>query len=701
VTSQSKIDRALGAYPLLLAYLVLLIVYAFQTTKHVTPWNYTDELNWALLSRGVAHHGVAYLRFARAPFSSLYAYAIAPAWWAAGTPSGYSVAKYINAAVMTASLFPAYALARLFVPKWPAIACGIATAAIPALAYTGILIPETLAYPWACLVLWLVARALLRRDRGAIAIAVVALAVSPAVRSELSVLLVAAAIALGVFAGTSLRGRSVVRSWTWAERVGVAILALGVLIWIGAAGNHHSYSWQIGTHFHHRMFTYGLWAIGAFTIGVGVLPVLVSLAWLLGNRFRDERDRVLGGVLIGTVVAFGLYTAVKASYISTNFAIRVEERDVIYMAPVVFVAAMRFAFAARTRILPLALAALGVWYLLDTTPYHNTEHFYSDAPGLSLLQWLNQKVYFSTNDARRLLFGILIGSVVVLVLREQPRLRRALYPAGAILAVAVIGWNLWGEVAAAQASNSFSRTIVGLPKPPDWVDETTGHQKAMFIGQGLGGSQAFWSLEFWNQSLQFIWSVDASAPGPGPTRTPNFYGVDGAVDPPIDVKWVVAAPGVEPVGALKTTVGGLGLYRVSRPVRLADAYGGLSTDGANWMANAAWYYHFVSGPKRRGVMTIAFSRTAACGPAPSSTITIKVSRLRVTPEPQAQPVAGKTLVVRHVVVKSSPCTTNLVVHIPVRTPFRVDLTANRTFEASPTDLRQLSAQVTAFKFSAR
>jgi hypothetical protein len=700
VSSPTKLDRALGAYPLLLSYLVLLIVYAFQTTKHSTPWLYTDELNWALQSRGVAHHGVPYLRFASAPFSSLYAYVIAPAWWATGTPSGYSVAKYINAAVMTASLFPGYALARLFVPKWPAIACGIATAAIPALAYTGILIPEALAYPWACLVLWLVARALLRRDRRAIVVAVVALVISPAVRSELSVLFVTAAIALAVFAGTSRRGRSVVRSWTWPERIGAAILALGVLIWLGAAGNHHSYSWQIGTHFHHRMFTFGLWAIGAFTIGAGVLPVLLSLAWLLGNRFRDERDRALGSVLLGTVVAFGLYTAVKASYISTNFAIRVEERDVIYIAPVVFAAAMRFAFSARTRILPLAFAALGVWYLLDTTPYHNNEHFYSDAPGLSFLQWLNQHIAFSTSDARRLLFGILIGSVAVLVLREQPRLRRALTPAGAILALAVIGWNLWGEIAAAQASNSFSRTIVGLPKPPDWVDETTGRQKAMFIGQGLGASNAFWSLEFWNQSLQYIWSVDASAPGPGPTRTPNFYGVGGEVDPPIDVHWVVAAPGVDPVGTLKTTVGGLRLYHVPHPIRLADAFGGISTDGANWMSTSAWYYHFVSSPKRSGVMTIAFSRTAACGSFAPSHITVEVSRLRVTPEPQAQPVAGKLLAVRHVVVKSDPCTTNHVLRIPVRTPFRVDVIADGTFQPSQYDLRNLSAQVT-FGFSAR
>ena len=73
------------------------------------------------------------LRLHDVPFSSLYAYLIAPAWWAHWTGTGYAAAKYINVVVMAASLFPGYALARLFVPRRPALAVGIATAAIPAL----------------------------------------------------------------------------------------------------------------------------------------------------------------------------------------------------------------------------------------------------------------------------------------------------------------------------------------------------------------------------------------------------------------------------------------------------------------------------------------------------------------------------------------------------------------------------------------
>ena len=178
--------------------------------------------------------------------------------------------------------------------------------------------------------------------------------------------------------------------------------------------------------------------------------------------------------------------------------------------------------AGRARPIPVLLSAAAVWYLIDTTPYHNTEHFYSDAPGLSILQWLNRKpFYFTTTDAHRLLLGILFGSVALMVVRELARgrgsMQRLALPVGALLAVAIIGWNLTGEIAAGNASNSFSDSMRGvLPTPPDWIDRATGRARTMYIGQSLGGSNAFWSVEFWNQSISDVWSVDGSAPGPRP-----------------------------------------------------------------------------------------------------------------------------------------------------------------------------------------
>ena len=691
---RTRLDRLVAAYPLLLAYVLVLILYAWETTRHHSPWLFTDELQWAEESRGVAHHGTEQLRGTNVSFDSLYAYLIAPAWWAATTSGGYAAAKYINAIVMAASIFPGYALARLFVPRPAAVACGLATAVIPAAAYVDLLIPEPAAYLWSTIVLWLVARALMRPSRRSAGIAVAALVVAPAVRTELTVLFVAAAVGATVAAATSARGRHVVGGWTWRERAGAALLLVGAAVWLGALGNHHSTSWEIGTHFHHRLLTYGLWAAGAFTIGVGILPVVVSLTWILGNRFRTLEDRVLGGLFLGSVLAFGGYTAVKASYLSTRFAILVEERNLVYLAPLVFVVVARWALAPRTRVVPLALATAAVWYLLDTTPYHNTEHYYSDAPGLSVLQWLNQKVYFTTTDARRLVFGILIGTVVAMVAAELARRRRirwAALPAATLLAVAVVGWNLWGQVAAAFASNAFADHAASLlPKPLSWIDETTRNARSFYVGQSMAGSDQFWALEFWNESLGEIWSTDATAPGPGPVRTPNYLDTSGALDPQLDVDWLVAGPGIDPAGALETQAGLWRLYRVPHPIRIADAVGNVSTD-ASWMSTSAFYYRFTSAGREPGRATVTLSRAAACGAHPPSRVTIRLSRLWI--DRDGQPSPKRILAVRHVLVRSDPCDTKTI-RIPARAPYRIDVSAEGTFQPSEFDQRQLSAQVT-------
>ena len=506
-------------------------------------------------------------------------------------------------------------------------------------------------------------------------------------------------VAAVLMAATSAGGRRLIAGWSWHERLGAIVLSIGGLIALGALANHHSYSWEIGTHFHHRVFTYGLLAFGAFVIGIGVLPAVATLTWLLGARWRVPEERALGATLVGATIAFGLYTAVKASYLSTQFAIRVEERNLIYLAPIVFVVTARWALQGRAKVIPVVLSAAAVWYLLDTTPYHNTEHFYSDAPGLSILQWLNRKpFYFTTTDARRLVFGILIGTVVLMLVREVARrrggLRRLGLATAALLAVSVVAWNLTGEISAANSSNSFSasqRSV--LPTPPDWIDQATGRARTMYIGQSLGGSNAFWSTEFWNQSLTDIWSVDASAPGPGPERTPNFLDLTGAVDPQLPLDWIVAAPGVDPVGTLRETVGGLRLYHVGHPIRIADAEGGISTDAA-WMSTSSWYYRFTSAGTAPGYATISLSRAAACGGYPPSHLTIKLSSLRINSD--GQPVAKRVLAVRRLTLRSNPCKTH-VVRIPAVPPYRIDITARGTFQPSQYDLRELSAQV-AFGF---
>ena len=57
-----------------------------------------------------------------------------------------------------------------------------------------------------------------------------------------------------------------------------------------------------------------------------------------------------------SVLVFGLYTAVKAAYLSTVFSTVVEERNLIYLAPLCFIATGAL-FRAPPRVNLVALAA--------------------------------------------------------------------------------------------------------------------------------------------------------------------------------------------------------------------------------------------------------------------------------------------------------------------------------------------------------
>ena len=565
----------------------------------------------------------------------------------------------------------------------------IASAAIPSLALTGVLMPESLAYFWAALVAYLIGRALLRPSFWTVALTAAAVAVSPFVREQLRVIVFAAVVAAGVFAVTSPRGRATFALWTRGERFRAFVLVVGLVIALDVLLIHHAYEWYVGTHYGHRLFTLGLWAIGALTIGVGVLPVVFALAWALGGPVEAREDRALLGLFVGLSLGFVLYTAVKASFLATTFATRVEERNLIYLSPIVFVVAARWLVERRPRPVPLALATGAVGWLLWSTPYHAYEHLYSDAFGLSILQWLNQTWAFTNTDLKWLLFAILAGGVAFAALLWLGA-TRVVAVATAVLGLAIVGWNLTGEISAAsQAVAPAKSQRSRLPTPPDWIDRATGRARTMFIGKSLSGSELFWTLEFWNQSIQDVWSVDASAPPPGPSVTPDFQGVDGAVTPQLADQWAVAQPQITMAGRLAEQAGGLDLYRLAHPIRIISFTSGITPDG--WMVEGAptSFVRFAAQPTA-GVLTISASRSAAgaCGDLSPSRFTFRISTLRI--DDHAQPVPGPIQRVERTTVRSNPCEQKSL-RINAEAPLRVDGTVIGSFHAG--DGRNLAAQV--------
>ncbi len=699
------LDRLLTALPFLLPYLTLAIVYAWQASRHGTPWIFSDELEFTQLARSIAETGELARR--GEPLSgqfSLYPYLTAPAWFLDDTKSGYEAAKLIGVLGMTLAFFPAYGLARFVVSRPAAILAALGATMIPAYAYTSILVEEPLAYPWAALCLYLAARWYLARTPRTLAAAAGAAAIAPLFRDEL---VVVPLILLGVgvvLAWQHPRSRATRQSWHPAVYVFLAAALAVVVFFAEREVTARSVEWRkVTREFPERLLEYGVWAAGAFTIGIAILPVVAALAFLVPGR-RERRDRgvdALRVVLGFSILGFGGYTALKAAYLSTIFADRVEERNLIYLSPVVFAATAATLERRLIRLWALPLAALTVLYLLTATPYEMDVHFYSDAPGLGILSRANRDYGWTPEHAQTVLLWMLAAATAVLLvvalLRSRPRVSLAI---GASAGVLVLAWTMTAQLAAASASNSFSRTFIrNLPTPLDWVDRDTGGEPTLYLGQKIADANGLWLHEFWNRSIKRVDSLDGTAPGPGPTVTPSLLNRRGdlAGDPGYD--FVLAENSIDLVGKVIDAKGGWRLFRIEHPLRLRSSQSGIYSDG--WLGSqheadvvSAAYNRFETPGNRASTMIVTISKKGFCGPNVPGKVLIQVGPLALGQ--QGNGVLQRVTQERRWVVNSCDERTFTIPAPPP--PFHLEVSIDGTFvphdlDPSLTERRHLGAMV--------
>jgi hypothetical protein len=696
-------DRILAAVPILSVFVWLCMVYAIEAWAHATPWLFSDELELTQLARSIADTGHPARRGEAYGFHTLWTYLMAPAWLIDDTQKAYDTVKYFGAIVMASTFFPAYGIARTIVGRWPALFAAAASAAIPALAYSSIIVVEPLAYPYSALCLFLIVRTLLTPTRWWIAGTVVACAIAPLMRGELGVLLgvlvLAAALAMW-------QSRLVVRwrsRWSRGDWIGFGALVLTAAIILSAFFGHHSFEWFVATDLYKgRIFDLGLKAAGALTIGLGVLPVVAGLAmlWRTPGEIPVYPVRVFRCVLLSSLIAFGAYTGVKAAYVSTVFGTYTYERNLIYLAPLLF--AGTALWLERRRINPVAIAVSAVFalYLLLTTPYEMTQDISYNTPGIAILQQANR--YFRLDPT-----GAKIGLVLLLVVSVALLLTPKYIGRGARwlalgVGLAVLAWNLTGELAFASASNRTSDLFMtNIRKPTTWVDDHTHGTPTLYIGQQMTDQNSEWLLEFWNRSIKKVFSLDGTAQGPGPTRTPDPRASDGALSHDPGYPYVVEEKGIEIAGTqvaahLHKAGGRYELWRLIRvapPLRLRSSVTGVYTDG--WMGSTSSYTRYSTAGNRSGRIRVNLSRTAWDGPDRPGHITVKLGPILIGAD--NQPHVGKPAVIKRLVIHSKQ-QKSVVLDAP-GPRFRVEVTITPTFvpmELAPdksNDRRELGALV--------
>ncbi len=690
----SLLDRVTRALPVTIVFAWLVLLYAWESTGHTSPWLFSDELQNAQLSRAIAATGHAARRGMPYGFHTLYNYLVAPAWWLGSIPGAYTATKYIGAATMTASIFPTYGLARMVVSKRAALFAAAAAGAAPALAYSPMLLDEPLAYPYAAFAFFVIAKALATRNRWWIAGAIAVVVVAPFVRGELAVLPAILALAALFLVWTGEQAGRWRRNWTAWDWTGAIVLGIGVVVLVSAALGRGSATWLIATgHYRGRMIEYGLWAAGALVIGVGVLPLIAGLGALFRRRgeARSQELRAFTAVACGAIVCFGMYTAVKAAYLSTIFGTRVEERNLIYVVPLLAVATALWLERPRLRLVPLACLTGFAAYLIVSTPYQMNIKIDSDALGLSMLQMWNWELGQNPPVAEWILVGVLALLVgLVLAPRFLGQRTRAATAVVWVTAGLALAWTLTGQISAGQASNSFSRSFVqNFPHPPDWVDRVVHGAPTVYLGQSIDNPNGVWLLEFWNKSIRYVWSLDGTAPGPGPVLAPDINGGNGQFNQQRgDIQYAVIDPGMDVVGKVvalgpHASASGLvdwRLVKIDYPLRLKDAITGIFADG--WMSRKSTYSLYTTASKARGFVTVNVSRRAWGGVDVPGHVRIVVGHLVLD---NYHPALGEVTAVRTWTVHAHEART-FVIPTP-KPPFRVEVTISPTFRPSDLDPR--------------
>ena len=702
--------RFLSAVPLLAVYFGLAALYAWQASRRPVPTIFTDELELTQLARAIAETGEPARRGEPYGLASLVAYLLAPVWWLGSTSASWAAAKLILVLAMTATVFPAYGLARMVVPKWYALAAAGAAVAVPALAYSPFLVEEPLAYPLSTLALWLIARSLEQPTWGRLAAAGAACVVATMTRTQLSILLMVFALGLLWLGWQSDRVRQWRTEWNAWDWTGAVVLVVGAALAFSAAMGHASTAWRETTFIYKdRILEHASWAIGALAIGIGVLPVLAGVAALARPRSetRDARTRGFVVTSVAAIAVFISYAGIKGAYNSTVFSTLIVERNLIYLCPLLF-AATALAFARGVgRGWAIAGAAVFTVYVVTAVPLRLDQYPYYEAHGLSIAAFANRELGWAEGTIESALIGAcVIALLVVVALKLVPRSSIAYAAIVGVAGVAVVTWSMTAQVYAAEGERLFSERIdSNLPRPYDWVDEATGGRSVVVIGQRLTDPTGVQLTEFFNPSIRKVWSLDGTAinVGAGPILTPDLDAVDGTLTPVPGTDYALAVNGVSLQAPVVATRPNATLYRIGGgPLVLQDALVGRETDG--WMIGSsedpvarASYTRYDVSKDEPGLAVVRLTKEGWC-PDPSARTTGKVT-VRIGPVgigPDNQPRIEKVTQTRRFDLPD--CQADGATLSPPNVPWRMEITIAPTFipaeiDPSKSDRRRLGAVV--------
>lgn len=584
-------------------------------SKIAAPQILCDEFIYGDVAKNVALHGRFELRDQSWSANLLYPAAIAPGWFANSMATTFDVVKAINVALMTLAVVPLYLWSRRLVsPAWSLLPVGLYLL-IPGFMFTGMVMSENafvLTYVLAC---FAIALALETPTIPRQLLALAAIGLACAVRLQGLVLLAVLVSAVFVVAFLETRshgdsgwlrafGRNLRPFWC----LGAVLVAAGIAYAGYAELRGVPLTRGLGAYETVSLASYSAGAVGHWTllhladlvIATAVVPVsafIVLLIRAFGGLAETRAERAFVAVTLAAVT----WTTLQVGFFASNFALRIVERYLFYVTPLLFIALTvwlgrglprpRFATAAAV-IVPFALLLkVPLDLLTEFTGAFNT---------LQLASFYEVFLRGGADAVKGVLLGgaALAGILFALAPRRLAAIALPAIVAGVLVAGSYSVFRNIEPQATAMSNAAGS--------DPSWVENTIGRgSEAAFLYQP-GANEELWQssvamllTQFWNPNVQTVYSLGTpelcALPANSATIDPASGRISGAAIKTFP-RYVVASRDVLLVGKQLTTSNTpssqLALYEVDPPLRIAASQEGVYADG--WMASDAAYNRFAT-----------------------------------------------------------------------------------------------------------
>jgi len=520
--------------PIALAGIVAMATALHATLALRSPsiWIVPDELIYSELAKSLGHGDLPRIRDEVSFEWGLgYPALLAPIWAVFDdVTKAYTIAKVVNALVLSLTAVPAYFLARRFVTENYALVVAALTVTMPPMLYAGTLMTEVALYPAVALALLAMAIALERPVLMTQAAALAAIALACTIKTLAVVLVIGYAAAIALFhwldtrSGPRWRARLLSYTPTWLALAAIAV-ASGFLVLASRRRPQDALGGYSVVLEHMDLAAVPRWAllhVAELDLSLAVIPFAATL--ILASRglrsSADRRERLfvalaapVCAVWLAAVAAFASVPFLELFEYPANVQ-RLQERSTFMLAPLFFIGLALWLRDRRGSPALVAAAVAGAVLLPALIPldeFDGNVRFQA----LALVPWVShaEQVAWPLGG---LVFTLTLGVLFMLALRA--RAPAAVFVVPVVLVFAAVG--LMAHVSIRSASEWTRSAAWGTS--PNWVDAAIGDQGSVSVLWAEPAGRRFVDLaarhrivfvgEFFNRSIAAVYELGSPMP---------------------------------------------------------------------------------------------------------------------------------------------------------------------------------------------